>query len=208
MMEKVTDKKTTYFSSMDIAKFIACLCVVVIHTGSFSNANETLIWGIYAAFIDLAVPFFFVSSGFFLGEKILKGVSSVKETVKNYVLRLLKPYIFFSVINIVQNIILMVHNGRARKEILVDVLKSIVFYPYGGLWFVWACIIAVLLLYPFLKHKKWNVAIVVGVVLYGFAMLCSSYTFVVDETVAKNIVEEYLSIFQSYKNGLLIGLIF
>lgn len=201
-------KTKKFYSSMDIAKFVACICVVAIHTGPFANVDETLRWGLYASLIELAVPFFFVSSGFFLGKKVLKGVKPVKEIIKDYILRLLKPYIFFSIINILENIVLMLHSGENIKIILLDVLQSVIFYPYGALWFVWACIVGALMLYPFMKYKKCNTAIAIGVLLYMFAMLCSSYSFAVEGTIVQKLTEGYLNIFQTYMNGVLVGFVF
>jgi hypothetical protein len=40
--------------------------------------------------------------------------------------------------------------------------RNIIFYPMGALWFVQACIVGALLLYPFLKRNKLSLAIACG----------------------------------------------
>lgn len=194
---------------IDIAKFIACICVIAIHTAPLSNANENVEWCVYTGLFLLAVPFFFVSSGFFLGEKLVNGQKSPKEIIINYIKRLLIPYVAFSFVNIFQNVVLMLMNDIAPKDIIINVIRSIIFYPYGALWFIWACIVGTLLLYPFIrKGKLSNVAIFIGLILYCFSLLCSSYKSVTDSTFLQPIIDNYLKIFISHQNGVLTGFLF
>ena len=54
-----------YFSGLNVCKFIMSLCVVAIHIASASNVDGT--WPEFVNwFIRLAVPFFFICSGFLL----------------------------------------------------------------------------------------------------------------------------------------------
>lgn len=91
------------YCMIDIAKFIAAIFVMFIHCGSlFSNEWVSLL------FVDVlcryAVPFFFISSGFFLFKKVkFKNgkMEKTKENFKNffkYELRIVILYTVWSLI--------------------------------------------------------------------------------------------------------------
>lgn len=44
-------------------------CVIAIHTDPLVSCNNTVVLAIYDAVVRMAVPFFFVASGFLLGKK-------------------------------------------------------------------------------------------------------------------------------------------
>lgn len=78
------------YQFVDFLKFFFCLCVVAIHTTVFSDID-----GI-SAVLRLAVPFFFITSGFFLGRKIINAEKvEVWQITKRYCMRLLRIFIVF-----------------------------------------------------------------------------------------------------------------
>ena len=58
------------FNSLDICKLWMAFCVVTIHTHPLEHCTITIINEIYDSFVRMAVPFFFLSSGFFIGTKV------------------------------------------------------------------------------------------------------------------------------------------
>ena len=54
------------FNSIDLFKFIMSLCVVAIHINPLANCRNQTILALYSTITKLAVPFFFLSSGFLM----------------------------------------------------------------------------------------------------------------------------------------------
>lgn len=82
------------------------------------------------------------------------------------------------------------------------------FYPPGALWFVLACIVGSQLLKPFIKRGKLMLAIIIGIVLYMFALLANNYYFLLLGSPFQNIIDLYLHLFISARNGFFVGFIF
>ena len=74
----------------------------------------------------------------------------------------------------------------------------------GALWFVQACIVGALLLYPFLKRNRLSLAIACGFILYGIGQLFNSYSFIMGEWEERDIV---LYFCKSLRNGFTMGLL-
>ena len=204
----VDEKKTTY-RGVDLAKLLLAVCVVGIHTNI-----ATLLPGIYeriltAGLFRLAVPYFFVASGFFMYRKVEKlGRERAWQVVSGYILRLMKPFLLFTVINSVQKGIDLLRGGTNWKYAALNVFKSAVFSPYGALWFVLACIVGALLLFPFLRWGRVWPAVIIGICLYFFAVLCNNYYFIAENTPLQSLVELYRRVFITSRNGLLVGFLF
>lgn len=143
-----------------------------------------------------------------MGIENLLGGAELKKCLISYEKRLLFPYIVFSIINIVLAVIGMVLNGEHILKIILKIIRSVIFYPYGALWYVWASMIAVLLLYWFIKRDKIWLAIICGVILYGMALLMNSYYFLLNGTWLQKIIDLYLKITTSARNGVFVGFIF
>lgn len=114
----------------------------------------------------------------------------------------------FQIINVV---LIAITDILEKKSILRNVIltiRSTLFYPYGALWYLRACIIAILLLYYFIIKKKINIAIVISFILYVIGLLANSYYFLIEETALAKIIDIYLLIAVSNRNGLFVGFLF
>ena len=90
------------YNSIDLFRFICAIFVVMIHVNPFGNANRNIIFkyldfGITQYLSRLAVPFFFITSGFFLYRKTVYSSFSFNNS-KKYIRRILKLYILWSII--------------------------------------------------------------------------------------------------------------
>lgn len=95
-MEKI---KSTQYYSIDIAKIIMAVLVVAIHRPPFEK--ETFLFYFGGTIVGgLAVPFFFIASSFLLFSKIKENPGKSNEYVKKNLLRLIKLYVIWSVINL------------------------------------------------------------------------------------------------------------
>ena len=152
----------------------------------------------------LAVPFFFVSSGYFLRLSLEKGKS-----IKTYCFRLLKPLIVFELLNTVAEEYASIESGTSVLSSIIDAVRHVLFYPYGAMWFLQACIVGSLLLYSFYRRKRMHMGLAIGVLLYSFALICNNYYFLIaDIPILQNVVIGYMNTFISARNGLFVGFLF
>lgn len=196
------------YSAIDILKLFFSICVVGIHTLIMQNENSNLEWGILHGVFRLAVPFFFVCSGFFLGIKLYKSTTigdGLKE-IKKYIKRLAIPFVCWMIIEL--PIQIYTYRKESFIAILLKLIRKIIFYPWGALWYVLAVIIAIIIIIPFYRRDKIKNAMIIGGVLYIFALICNNYYFLVENTVIQKIVDIYLKICISSRNGVFVGLYF
>lgn len=202
-------KKTReLYSSIDIAKFFFSICIIVLHTGVYTLLPYNFPYLFEKCVLRLAVPFFFCASGFLFEEKLyFSNIEEYKVFVKKYIMRLLRPLIFFESINIILESIKMRIQGIETYEIIIDNIKHICFYPYGALWYIQACIVGIILAYPFIINRKINLALVIGFIGYLFALLSNNYYFLTDNVFdcLKDFIDSYLHIFISARNGIFVG---
>lgn len=199
-------KKT--YSLIDILKIFFAICVVALHS-AVCRSTDIIEYLISKGVFRLAVPFFFVASGFLLGIKLFKASSKEDGVaiIKKQIVRLLEVFaVWLSVglIFVIRDSI--VFDGGVDW---LDICRRIVFYPWGALWYVSATIIALLIYIPFYKRDKIITPIAIGAILYSFALLCNGYYFVALESpLIQNIIDNYMHIFISARNGIFVGLLY
>ena len=169
------------YSTIDVSKYFFCLCIIALHTHLLSFLPTFQYYIIEKNLFRLAVPFFFISSGYFLASKWYKYVGGF-HVIKRYCKRLMLPLLVFSFVYISQYAVYsFFFNGKSMMHIALVLARNIIFYPMGALWFVQACIVGALLLYPFLKRNKLSLAIACGFILYAIGQLFNSYSFIISE---------------------------
>ena len=194
------------YKGVDISKLFFLICVVLIHTKVYSLLPPTEAYYLNKCILRLSVPYFLVVSGYLFIYTLRRSKNSLKEKTQKQILRLWKPFVVFSIINTLlqPGILLYTHDHFPW----IKVLKHILFCPYGALWYVYATMLGLVLLYPFIKYKKLGYALILGTLLYGFALLCNNYYFVANHLHIENIINIYLKIFLTARNGLFIGFLF
>ena len=201
--------RQTSYTGVDVFKFFFAICIVALHTHALDFLPHMANYMITKVVFRAAVPYFFVASGFFLGNKLLNAPKGqYAQIICGYCRRLAKPLIFFEIISLLYNGLVHLHSGEGIVTTLYLLGQSILFYPYGALWYVQACIVGALLLYPFLKRDKLNLALAIGIPLYGFALIANNYSFLIINTPLQNIVVSYLKYCVSARNGLFTGFLF
>ncbi len=195
------------YTAVDAARLIFAACIVAIHTHFSEALSEDAGFWLQQGFFRLAVPFFFVTSGFFLMEKI-RSKGDAPGVIRTYVMRLIVPFIVCDVLNAVMNVIYnyMTQDTELRYAVIAVVSKGI-WYPYGAMWYVAALIIGALMLLPFLKAepRRLGAALGIGIVLFAFALLCNNYFFIAEGTTLAGVLTGYMDTFVSARNGVFVG---
>lgn len=195
------------FEYIDIAKFLFSICIIALHTLVLDSFNSDINWYITHCVFRLAVPFFFVTSGFFYGRKILNNGNNIDKVTNNYIRKLFYPFIFWLLVGIIPEFINTFKGNFFITFILL--VRKVFFYPWGALWYILSLMVAVFILSKFYKRGKFILPIIIGSCLYIFALISNSYYFVIDDiNIFKIIVDLYNEIFISSRNGIFVGLLF
>lgn len=140
-------KKISLVSS---GKLFFAFCVLGIHSGAFENS------ALRSYVFSLAVPFFFICSGYFLGVKInhINNLKEYQSVLNQYFKRLVVPYfIWGGVYFLVESLADVVTEGYTIwNAVLLRLHYWLVSSPGGGLWYVQTILILLLILK--LNHKR------------------------------------------------------
>ncbi|MDO5138712.1 MAG: acyltransferase family protein [Oscillospiraceae bacterium] len=206
-MNKVSNLKgDKQLSVVDLFKLIFALLIVARHTDLISTCPDPFNWYFKHLVYRLAVPYFFVVSGYFFGKKILAGQDShVRfEACKQYVIKLFPPLVFWGLIGLVRYAIGLFRENSVN--IPIKLIQTALFYPKGAMWYLWASILAVCTICALWEHKK--TLVLIGICGYAFALLCNSYFFFVSGTPIGNLVTAYMGVFITARNFLGVGVLF
>lgn len=106
------------FNSLDICKLLMSFCVVAIHTHPLENCTITVVNAIYDSFVRMAVPFFFLSSGFLLAQKFEFPYTSPKNIaiVRKYLLKIIKMYVVWTAVYLPMAIYHFISSGTSMLK--------------------------------------------------------------------------------------------
>lgn len=93
-------------------------------------------------------------------------------------------------------------------EIILKTIQSIIFYPKASLWYIQATIIACIIIYILSKYITIIQLILLSTFLYFILLLCNNYYFLIENTIIQKIVDRYLNIAISARNGIFMGIPF
>lgn len=208
----------TNFNSFDIAKFICSIFVVMIHVAPFGTQESANIFSCLNlvfrhGICRVAVPLFFVLSGFFLYRKTSLGNFSFKPT-KKYFAHILKLYIIWSLIYFPLNVLSILREPTGIAHGLYLYLKNVVFIgSYQHLWYLNSLLCAVLIV-SFLLYKKCSFKKIfyTSSILYFFGLFGDAYYEIItplfDVPYIGKILNLYFMIFDTTRNGLFFGFFF
>ncbi|MBQ7596721.1 MAG: acyltransferase, partial [Clostridia bacterium] len=148
------------YKGIDVFKFICAVMVVAIHTFK-AEENSVGFYFTLMHFCSLAVPFFFVCSGFFLFKKMeFDEKFRIKKTKENFAIlvtfekRIILSYLIWSVIYFIVKLANAFSDG---KQEVVEYIKELPFnFFLNGtelhLWYLLCIIYAVPILYFILRR--------------------------------------------------------
>ena len=140
-------KNSVHYGMINVLRLVFAIAVISIHTMAFKSINEDLWIATSMGIARLAVPFFFIVSGYFLYNRI----GSKKES-KSTLKRLLILYTSWVLIEII-TLFPMVLNSLGAPPILI--IERLLFIGItGSLWYISSLIIAILVISPLLKKDQ------------------------------------------------------
>ena len=198
-------------NGVDLFKFLFSFPVVAIHAHLLDGQEGSCVAALQIV-ENLAVPFFFVVSGFFLGRKI--SVGNEFEVYKHYICRFLKMYMIWCFIYLPINIYyeLIVYKFSIGFTVF-DLIRGWLLVgenPYSWpLWYLLASAVAVLLIYIFRKFKcRFPIILLCSLVLFVIGYCYTTYHDVLYNLnpFLHNIMVLYDKTFRTTRNGFFEGL--
>ena len=194
------------YNSIDLMKFILCFLVVAIHSNPFNDISpmlNRLLLGIER----LAVPLFFIASGFFL----FKGGSLEKEHVVKYLKRMGVLYLAWFVISIPVTVFNRFLMGRGSFSVkLFQFVKSFFFTStFSGSWFLASCMFCTVFFYCiykwFPKQGK-AITIVFSVITYFLCVATSAWGKWMDGAGVRPFYNQLVFYFAKPYTSILVGI--
>ncbi len=196
------------YAAIDLCKFFSSICVIMIHCPPLlSFGNQANIWFFI---VRIAVPFFFLSSAYFLFSKInrTETLSGKRKVLWNYVVRLVKLWLFWSFVYLVIRLVPAVIQHKPLLWEAKLILRDFVFSGISNhLWFLPSLIFACLCVYFLEQHWDSRVILSVAAVLFVIGLFDNTYAFVLPQSV-QPLLLKLNALFCGTRNGLFFGLIY
>ena len=209
------DTKRKEYGAVDIIKFICAIFVIAIHVSPFGyNGTLGRINYFCVGFLaKIAVPFFFIASGFFLYRKTPENEFTFNPT-KKFLKKMLKLYLLWSLIYLYFPIKIILESGDIKRYAISYVRDFIFIGSYAHLWYLNASIVAVFLVSVLLKFKvKIRFIVIIAILLYVLGLLTQSWYGIIRPL--ENKLPQLWKVFRlarkilvSAKDGLFEGFVF
>ena len=176
-MSSLNSDKPVY-NAIDAAKFLCAIMIVMIHIAPLGE-NETFH---FANFIiknwggRTGVPFFFITSGYFLYRKT-NYENFIWQPTKNYLLKILRLYILWTIIYFPLCLGWIINNKNGTLHAFLGWVRDFLFTgSYTQLWYLNATIVGGLLC-SFLLYKRIKIKyiLIIAGALYAVGLLAQSW---------------------------------
>ena len=175
-MTKSLGESMESYGAIDIAKFVCSMLIVVLHTNPLPKFESVIL-----PLTHIAVPFFMITSSFFLSKKILKcSEEEARKCVKDYILNLLNLYIIWFLITLPVTLQIRQFWAKGLVHGTLYFLRELLLHStWRSSWFLMCLIIDTLIIYQVQKrsNKFLNIALyLIAVVGFIYAAIGSSYS--------------------------------
>ena len=174
------------FNFIDIAKFVSSIFIMMIHYSSIYKNKITYLL-ILNVICRYGVPFFFVTTGFFLFKKFKFKNGKIKKSKKNfrnflnYEKRICVLYLIWSVAYCGLRYYEYCTKSFGEYNFWKDFFVSFIFeQTYYHMWYLLSIIFAVPIMYFLLRFIKIKYVCIIAVVLYVIEALSYGYTWLPD----------------------------
>ena len=208
----MVDKKQYY--AIDIAKFISALLVICIHTGPLLDINKDANFVLVQIISRIAVPFFFLASGFLLFEKLdihreWNDYENIR-ILKQYIARIAKLYILWTILYLPFTYVVLHAQDGIRIDMILRYVRDFFFTgSFYHLWFLPALMLSVVVAYILIMKVRIAKALCIALVLYIIGMFGNVYPTILEQIPVIDLIwKVYEGIFATTRNGLFFGTIF
>lgn len=187
---------------MDAFRLIAAILVIAIHTSPLSDINSTADFILTRIIARIAVPFFFMTSGFFLYKDGMD-----KEKLKKF----LKSTAVLYAVSIILYLPINIYSGYFGTDMLLpNILKDLVFDgTFYHLWYLPAALLGGFITWLLIDKLGYKRAIIIALALYVIGLLGDSYYGLTAQVPALLCSYEHMfDLFDYTRNGLFFAPVF
>ena len=195
--------KSKYYTGVDCFRLVAALLVVAIHTSPLADYSEIGDFIFTRIIARVAVPFFFMVSGFF----VISRYTYNSEKLMRFIKKTVSIYVFAILLYVPINI----YNGYFRMgNLLPNIIKDIVFDgTLYHLWYLPASVLGVLIAWYLVKRFNYTKAFIITVILYVIGMFGDSYYGIAEQAiVVKGFYDLLFQVSDYTRNGILFAPVF
>lgn len=204
-MDKLSlNAKLNNYKMVDVVKYLTAVMVICIHCSAIFP-QEQLNFLIKNVVCRIAVPFFCVSSAYF----VRKGSFHQENYLKKYIKTLGKTYFIWSLIFIPLGILWINEHLKLSgfAIILAFIFGLIQVGTYYHLWYIPALIFSLYFIDKSLKYVSYKIMFVISTLLFVFGSL-ETYYGILPQGVLKDTFDAVIHVFFTTRTGLLFGSIF
>ncbi len=196
------------YNSIDVIKVCMSILVVAIHTHpeyNFAEIVKELIRGVYT----IAVPFFFIASGFLVWHKIADAsIEEKQEKLKKWISKTIRLYMVWTAIYLPFTIYGFWHDGvSVAKSALVFVRNFLLVgenYLSWPLWYLLGMLVAGCIIFLIINRGYKNRTLYI--VAFAFAICGALLNYCSQHHLLVNITDVYFKLFHTTRNGFFEGL--
>lgn len=190
-------KKTEQNDAVDIVKYIMAFCVIAIHTLPLKDVQNEDITRLFDTFVSLAVPFFFLSSGYFVEKKCEAGTEKLLLLDKQ-IRKLIRYYIVWTLIYLPITIYGFVQSGNGFGKSVVLFFRNVIFqgenYDSWPLWYLLSSIYG-FAVFKFIVKKGRKFEGYSIIAICAAVILQAAVDFIMTANVSGNQLVDFLYIF-------------
>lgn len=189
--------KSKSYTGIDCFRFMAALLIIAIHTSPLASFNEMADFILTRVIARVAVPFFLMTSGFFLISRYTHNADRLIAFIKNTALIYGAAILIYIPVNI--------YNGYFRMDNLVpNIIKDIVFDgTMYHLWYLPASAIGAVIAWYLVKKAGYKKALEVSVIFYLIGMFGDSWYGIAEKvSVLKSFYGFVFQITDYTRNGI------
>ena len=164
--------KVFKYNGIDYFRMIAAFLIIAIHIGPLSSINITLDFGFTYVLCRIAVPFFLMTTGYFV---LYPVVTNNDDTLNLF--KFLKKTLFLYLIAIIIYLPINIYAGEFYSNIGIIGIIRIIFLDgtFYHLWYLPAVIVGCI--FVFLLSKKFSIKkiFIISLLLYIFGLMGDSY---------------------------------
>lgn len=191
------------YAALDTFRLLAAFLIVAIHTSPLLSMSITANFMFTRIVARVAVPFFFMVTGYFMSFHLGKGdLGYIKEFCRKIGITYVCAIILYLPLNL--------YTGYFQGVSLSKILKDIVFDgTFYHLWYLPAAIIGVLIVVGLISKFKIHVVLLISFILYLIGLGGDSYNGVISQIQITSTFYNFLFKVSEYtRNGIFFAPIF
>lgn len=196
------DNKRAY-TGIDFFRIIAAVLVIANHTSPLRDLTENGNFVLSNIIARLAVPFFFMTSGFFMIREVERGNGKLTSFVK-------RTALIYGVAILICLPLQIYKGDFSIRPILPSILKNLFFNgTLYHLWYLPASIIGAVIAWYLVRKFGFGISLTITLPLYLFGLLGNSYYGIVEKVpFLKSLFDEIFAVMDTTRNGLFFAPLF